>query len=198
MASHLRRFGILLCPRCAISREFIAYDKDVKHITDAMCIECGYVFGRVDQYDELAGLRPEDVPGVPNPTMRRAVPVISDAQAAVAARQLARDARDLADLPTVDPPAIVAREAAILLPPPPAPWRPGLHAVPTGAPPPAGSPDGEPAGPPHVSPPDGGAPRQGAARDSLRSPGAAPPISGARSEDFMRHFARERSTNGRS
>ena len=36
VASHLRRFGILLCPCCAVSREFVAYDPKIAHITDAM------------------------------------------------------------------------------------------------------------------------------------------------------------------
>ena len=182
MASHLRRFGILLCPCCAVSREFVAYDPQIAHITDAMCVECGWVFGRVDQYDEFAGMRPEDVPGTPNPTMRRKVPVVSDAQAAAAARALARDARELSDLPDIDPPFRIAREAGLLLPAPPAPWRPGLHSTPTGAPATA------PSAPPAAARPDAPA-----------APRSAPPDVGrARSEEFMRHFRRERSNDGRS
>lgn len=175
-------------------------DPKVKHITDAMCIECAYIFGRVDQVDELAGLSLEGTRSPTAPTLRHKVPVISDRMAAVAIARLQRDARELSALPGIEPPAF-AIEALALLPPPPATPAAGLRSAPS-------------AGQPLHGPADAGPRSPGAAQDSLRSPGAAPSAGrvdgfaaprpagvetvGGRAGDFMRHFKREREANGRS
>lgn len=155
MPSHLQRFGLLYCIRCIGSHEFVSYDPECKHITDAMCSECGYIYGRVDQVDDLAWMKGPDAPKV----LHRQ-PVISDAMAAEAVARLGHGVAD------------TSPAAARLLPPPPAPWRPGKFAVPSGAE--LLPPSEAPAAPPP------------AARAEPRSP-ASEPVR-ARSDEFMRSF----------
>jgi len=170
VASHLLRFGVLFCPDCVGMREFVSYDATCKHITDAFCCDCGFVFGRYDCIDELAGLRSVADGGVePGEDPRihiRGAKVISDEQARAAALRLGHGAIDM------------AAAAAALLPPPPPPWKPGIHAVPTGAePPPAAAP--APSPPPRVRP-------------------SSPEVVGGRSDEFLRYFKRERGDHGRT
>jgi hypothetical protein len=174
MSSHLLRFGVLWCPTmtCMRMREFVSYDKDCKHITDAFCCECGYVFGRVDQWDERAGLRAPDTPGVANPVTRRGVPVVSDAMAAAAAARLGHGAAD------------VAAAVVNFLPRAPDPWRPGRFAKPSDNSLPAPAPT-----PASSSPPRPPSPRP--------RPAAPPDTAGSRTEEFMRQYA-ARSTHGRT
>lgn len=66
-----------MCAGCGGSHEFVSYDAAVKHITDAFCSECGYVFGRADAWDEMAFLR--TVPGQePTGVRTKGAAVISD------------------------------------------------------------------------------------------------------------------------
>lgn len=80
------RCGSLYCPICISERTFSAVmldgrpvdrtGKPVRHIADAFCRECGFSFGRSDVRDETTG------------HVRRDIPLVSDADAADAARRL--------------------------------------------------------------------------------------------------------------
>ena len=156
------RFGILFCVSCVQMREFVSYSKKCKHITDAFCCQCGYSFGRTDQYDELAGMRPGVEPGADPLVITRGVAVIDDATAAEAAARLEHGAIDL------------SAHASKLLPPSPPPWRPGLYATPADM----------PAEPEQVQVPR--AARPAAARSAPDEPQRA------RADEFMRYFERDR------
>lgn len=91
VSSALRRFGILECIPCGEPHEFVSYDAAVMHITDAMCCECGFVYGRRDDVD--LGTPPLADDPRASPMLRRErhrVPVISDGEAAAALRRLQR------------------------------------------------------------------------------------------------------------
>lgn len=89
MSSALRRFGILDCIACGEPREFVSYDPAVKHITDAFCSECGHIYGRKNDVEYT----PPPITGDPKARpmkvhVQKDVPVISDAEAALALARL--------------------------------------------------------------------------------------------------------------
>lgn len=177
VASHLYRFGILMCAGCGDSHEFVSYSPDCKHITDAFCMECGYVFGRCDAFDELAFARCE--PGqAPGEVRRKGVPVISEhvAREAIALLIARETRRPLAAILAAGgtAPDTAAHALALLPSAPLPPADRGVHARPLR--PDAAAPDGSPASSPAGRVPG---PRPAGPDLTPRS----------RSDEFMRDFA---------
>lgn len=80
-------FGLMRCQECGCTRAFVSSDAHVKHITDAQCEHCGFVYGRYDTAPVDRGeLQPDgSVKRVMRPA-RKNLPVISDEVAAEAAK----------------------------------------------------------------------------------------------------------------
>jgi hypothetical protein len=112
VSSALRRFGILECIVCGVDHEFVSYDPACDHITDAFCVECGFVYGRRSDVD--FGAPPVETDGTAPALMirteRHRVAVIDDAAAARALARLQKVAPGKADVAATT--ALREREAA--------------------------------------------------------------------------------------
>lgn len=77
--------GLLFCQECGCTRPFVSLDAHCKHITDAGCDTCGFVYGRKSTPEVRRGVvRAGQVVEVIEKA-KRDVPVISDSIAADAA-----------------------------------------------------------------------------------------------------------------